>query len=224
MKFIVALLVVLLCTGCASYFTGMGQNAATGAVNGITSDDSKKKLDGLASAATKAARDEALGPTTDADGQKLITDWGAALRGQLNTLITKELQDKLRETIRQAIDEALGKRTLKDVDALREELVGPPFQKDLDDAIDSAKPHLSSAVQDALQTSLGTIKVDLSNVQTQADQEAAKWKPIAIGFAIGTGFLLLCLIFAVILIRGHRKMIDKHQEIIASLVRERAKA
>jgi len=31
MKFL--LVALLLCTGCASYFTGMGQNAATGAVN-----------------------------------------------------------------------------------------------------------------------------------------------------------------------------------------------
>jgi hypothetical protein len=208
MKFCLALLVVLLCTGCAPYFTGMGQNAATGAVNGLTTDDSKKKLDGLVTDATKSARDEALGPNTDAAGRKLIDDWGTELRAQINAIITAELQAKLKKLVRDAIDEALGGKTLTDADTLRERLVGPPLQKDLDDLIDAASPHLAAAVTQAVQSSLAPINKDVQAVQTSVDAEAAKWKPIAIAFAIGCALLLVCLVFAYLMLRHHRQVID----------------
>src|SRR5580692_3133834 len=90
---------LLLC-GCGSYFTGMGQNAATGAVTGVTTDDAKKKLADLVTESTKAARDEALGATTDADLKKLIADLdpefqrvitnaGVTTRAQVTALITQ---------------------------------------------------------------------------------------------------------------------------------------
>jgi hypothetical protein len=228
MKHLLLLVVILFGCGCGSYFTGIGQNAAAGAVNGATSNDATNKLSGLTTAATKAARDEALGPTTDADLkkliadldpelQKVITDTGTTTRAQLNTLITQALQEKVQKALRLSIDEALGAKTMTEANALREELVGPPLQKDLDAIIDSVAPHLAQAVQQAVQSSLAPLQTDVTSIKSQADLEAAKWKPIAIGFGVGTGILLICLVLAVYVVRSH------HQ-VIQTLVRERKPA
>lgn len=215
-----SLAIALTCCGCGSYFKGVGQNAATGAVDGITTDDSKKKLTGLVTDATKAARDEALSPETDQKVQKLITDSGATARAQLETLTTS-LQTRLRQTVRLSLDELGSPKTLKDADALREELVGPPLQKDVNDLIDAAAPHLASAVQQAVQSSLAPLKTEEATLKADADQEASKWKPIAIGFGVGTGILLVCLVFAAFLLRHHRRLIDSHQRLIETLIRQR---
>lgn len=220
-RLLLSISILVTLSGCGSYFTNMGHNAANGALDAVTSDDAKKKLAGLTTDATKAARDEALGPDTDAKLQKLITDAGLTTRQQLEQLITDALQERIRKTVRIAVDEVGSPMTLKEADALREELLGAPLQKDINDLIDAAAPHLAAAVQQSVQSSLQPIKTEESAIKTAADAEAAKWKPIAIGFAVGSGFLLVCLILAVILIRGHRKMIDKHQEIIASLIAQR---
>ncbi len=90
---------------------------------------------------------------------------------------------------------------------LREELAGPGLQKDVDDLIDSAEPHLNQAVQQAVQAALQPVKVEVSNLQTQASAEATTWKPIAIGFGIGAAILLICLILAVVLVRNHTNTI-----------------
>jgi hypothetical protein len=205
------LLLILACCGCGSYFTGVGQSVGAGIVSGATSDDAKKKLSGLTADAVKAARDEALGPKTDAELrkliadtdvelQKLVADTGAATRAQVNEVLTRTLQERLRQTIRLTIDEAFGPTTLREAGVLREELVGPPLQRDVDALIDAAAPHLAKAVQQAVQVSITPLK-------TSADEEAAKWKPIAIAFAVGTGFLLICFAFGVYVIQGHRKVI-----------------
>ena len=185
----------------------MGQNAATGAVNGVTSDDSKKKLDTLVTDATKAARDEALGPDTDAKLQKLVTDTGATTKTQLEAL-TLVLQQRLRQTVRLSLDELGSPKTLQDADKLREELVGGPLQQDLNNLIDAAAPHLAAAVQQSVQSSLTPIKTAESTLKTDADAEAAKWKPIAIAFAIGCALLVVVLVFAYLLLRHHRQVID----------------
>jgi len=197
----------------------VGQQAATGAVAGVTSDDSKTKLSSLASTAASAARDEALGPNTDAALQKLLADldtriqtlltnMGATTQGQLNGIITAQLREQIRTLVRQTIDEALGAVTLQEADALREELFGAPLQKNLDALIDSATPHISQVVQQAVQSSVTPLK-------SEADAEAAKWEPIAIGFAIGAALLVVCLVVLLYALRSHK-------QVVAMLVKERA--
>lgn len=208
MRRVLLSILITLCCGCGSYFTNMGHNAANGALDAVTSDDAKKKLAGLTTEATKAARDEALGPDTDAKLQKLITDAGVTTRAQLEQLITDALQERIRKTVRIAVDEVGSPKTLSDADTLRERLVGAPLQKDLNDLIDAAAPHLAAAVQQSVQSSLQPIKAEESSIKTAADAEAAKWKPIAIGFAVGSGFLVVCLVFAYLLLRHHRQVIE----------------
>ncbi len=213
-RLIVLLLALEVC-GCGSYFTGVGHDAASGALSAVTSDDTKKKLVSLTTEAVKGARDEALGPTTDAELQKLVNDTAATTRAQLNEMITVTLQERVRQTIRLAIDEALGKYTLKEADTLREELFGVPLQHDLDQLIDAAAPHLTQAVQGAVQQAVQTaIQTSVTPLKTDVDQEAAKWRPIAIGFAVGTCLLVICLIFVAFALVSHRKVIE-------ALVKER---
>ncbi len=215
------LLVAILCCGCGGYFQGIGHDMAVGAVNQITTDDSKKALAGIATEATKAARDEALGPTTDADIQKLIKDTGATTRSELEMIIVDVLKARLKEALRAAIDEALGKKTLSEADTLREELVGKPAQDDVNALIDAASPHLAAAAQQAVQAALQPIKSESDNLKIQADAEAAKWKPIAIGFGVGGACLLICLVVLVLALRSHRQVIEGHQRVIASLIKQR---
>ncbi len=208
---LVVLLVLTCCCGCGSYFTSWGHDAATGAIDAVTNDNARKRVAALTTDAVKAAREEALGPTTDAELQRLVTAAGDTAKAQLNTMVvqlTATLQVQLRQMVRAAINEALGTTTLKEVGALREEVAGPPLQKDIDALIDSASPHLTQAVQQAIQTSLAPLKIEVSTLKTDADAEAAKWKPIAIGFAIGCGFLLIGLIFGVYVLRSHRRIIE----------------
>ncbi len=207
-----ALVFVMFCCGCGSYFTGWGHDAASGALGAVTSQEAEQKLNALTTGAVKAARDEALGPATDADLQKLVRNMGTATRAQLDEMVqevTATLQAKLREMLRGAIDEALGATTLKRVGGLREELAGSPLQRDLDALIDSASPHLTKAVQEAVQASIAPIKIEVSTLKTDADAEVAKWKPLAIGFAVGCGCLVICLIFGAFTLRSHRQIIEK---------------
>jgi hypothetical protein len=192
---------ILVAPGCASYYTTAGHGAATGAVGALTSDDSKAKLGGLAVSVVGAMRDEALGPTTASKLDALVTDTGAAMRTEVAGLITPALQSKLQETVRLTMDEALNGRTLKEVDALREELIGPPLQADVDALIASAAPKLAGAVTDAVQASLAPLQTDVS-------KDAATWKPIATWLAIGSVVLLGCLIAAGVVLHGHRRDIN----------------
>lgn len=187
------LLVALEALGCGSYFTTVGHDAASGALSAITSDAAKKQLSGLTAVATKSAREEALGATTDAELQKLVKDTAATTRSELNDMITTTLQDRVRQTIRIAIDEALGKLTLKEADSLREQLFGVPLQHDLDALIDAAAPHLAKATQDAVQQALQTVvQTTITPLKADVDQEEAKWRPIAIGVGVGALLLVLC--------------------------------
>jgi hypothetical protein len=199
---------ILLC-GCGSYFTGVGHDAASGALGVVTSDDAKKRLSNLASEATKAARDEALGPDTDAKLQALIKNLGLTTRTELDSLITASFREQIRLLIRMAIDEALNQQSLQRLGTFREELVGTPLQMDIDALIDSATPHLTQAVQSALQTAVQqTIQTSVVPLENTADKEAAKWKPIIIAFAISSFFLVVCLIFSAHTIMSHRKVIE----------------
>ena len=209
MRKILVVVFLVLSTGCGAYFTNAGKNAGTGLAQGLESDESKKKLSDMATEATKASRDELLGQTTDDDIKKLIKDAGDQTRAELDTLITATLQNKLRETIRMAVNEFFSGHTMGEVDDLREHVVGPPLQKDIDDLIDHAMPHLTTALTKAVQDSLQPIKVETSSLKSQADEEAQKWKPIAIGFGIGAVALLIAVLFMGHTLRHHRRLIEK---------------
>jgi hypothetical protein len=210
---------LLACCGCGPFFTEAGHNATLGAVSAATAPDTKKKLDGLLTGTVKTARDEALGPTTDADlnkllksagvttraeVQQLLKEAGVTTRAELEALITSALQAKIRQTARLTVDEMFGPPTLKEVDALREHLVGQAFRDDLDRALDEAGPHLAQAVKQGLVP----ITTDVGTLKTDVDTEAAKWKPIAIGFGVVGGCLVVCLVCLGLTLRSHRKLIE----------------
>jgi hypothetical protein len=194
-----AAVLAILCAGCGSYYTTSGHAAAQGALDDLTSPDAGARYAAVASEATRAAavtaREELIGPATRADATALVKAAGGELRVQLNAS-GKVLRDELLRSVHGA----LGAKTLKDVAALREELAGAPLQADVDALVDSAAPHLAAAIT----TALSKVVVP---VQAAADAEAARWKPIAVAFAIGCGLLLACLGFAGWLIRGHQRTI-----------------
>ena len=207
------------CQGCAPYFVAVGKDASSGAVDGLTTPDAEKKLAALTAAATKAARDEALGPATkeevlsllrsiDPELQTVIAHSGKTAGGQVEALLGPTLQARMKKVVRASIDEALGPATQAEVSALREELLGVPLQKDLDEAIDSASPHLAQAVAQAVTASLVPVQADIGKIQQSADAEAGKWKPVAIGFGIGTALLLACVALLGWVVRGHHKTIQ----------------
>lgn len=195
----------------------MGHAAAVGAVDGVSLPDSKTRLAGVVTDATKAARDEAFGPTTETDIRNIVQDFGVTARGELESLITLRVQERLQQTVRLTLDEALGPTTLAEADALRERLLGQPLQNDLSAAIDGAAPHLSAVVQ----ASLGPLGKEVVTLKTDADSEAAKWKPIAIGFGIGSVGLLVCGVFLILALRSHRKVIESHQKVIELLAQQK---
>jgi hypothetical protein len=210
------ILFALMTVGCASTFTGWGHDAAKGALDATTDDDAKKKLSGVVG----AARDEGLGPNTDAEIRTLETNAIATARAQIDLFITEEVKKlgpMIQAAVRRTIDEALGPSTQKeigtarealvgppliaDADNLREELFGQPLQKDLTALGPVIQQTVHNAVTQAVQDAL-------SPIQTAANQEAAKWKPIAIGFAVGTACLLITLIVLVYVLRSHRQLIN----------------
>jgi hypothetical protein len=194
------LILIVLSCGCAPYYTEVGHDITVGAMAEATSTASKKQLTELVVTATQGARDEALGQTTKEDIDNLVVSFGDSIRAQLNTLVTTELRTELRELVRVIVNELLGTNTMNKIGILREELVGAPFQRDIDAVIAAEVPKITAAIQTGIQ-------IPLTPILNEADQEAAKWKPIAIGFAVGSGFLCLCLIFAYSIIRGHRQII-----------------
>jgi hypothetical protein len=201
MRSIVLFLALLFC-GCSPYFTGVGHDLTAGAMQEATSTASKKALTELTVSAMQGARNEALGTTTQADLKALTSGLGDDIRAQLNGLITAELTTQLRQLIRTLIDEALGVTTLQEVGALREELVGTALQQDIDAIITSEVPKLTQSLQH-------NIKVSLAPIETTADNDLAKWKPIAIGFAIGSGLLLICMVIGLVLVlRSHQKVLE----------------
>lgn len=188
-RLLFALLVVL--SGCAGYVAQTSQQAAAGAVAGATTGQAATDIDRLAASATAAARDEVLGPATDALLQKIVADVGAEVRRQVAAVLTREL-------VRALVDEALGRQTLEEVDQLRETMFGQPLQTDVDAVIADAIPRLAQALQTQLQSTITPLRVE-------ADQEAAKWRPVAYGFAAGSALLLVGL---VVLLHHHRKVLE----------------
>ena len=199
-----ALLVACL-AGC-SPFTEWGHQAAAGAVDEITSADTTKRISALAAEAAKSASDSAreslLAEATDLAVARIVASAGAATDAQVTLLGAH-----VRTMLRASIDEALGGKTKAGVAALREQLAGAPLRADVDALIDAAAPHLAQAVQQAVAGALVAVQADLAKAKAEGDSEAAKWRPIAIAFAIGAGFLLVGLVLAVFLIRGHQRTI-----------------
>ena len=206
-----SVILVCLCTGCAPTLSGWGRATAAGALDEFTGDAGTQAIAATYASAAKAAadsaRDELLGSATDAAIAKLISSAGAGARVQVDALLTDMLQKRIRQTVRLSIDEALGGRTRSEVEDLREDLVGPPLRADVDALIDAAAPHLAQALQNAIAGSLVPLQTDVATAKAAADAEAATWKPIAIAFAIGAAFLLVGLVLAVLLIRGHQRTI-----------------
>jgi len=161
----------------------------------------------VAKAAASAARDEVLGFETDEDVARLVAVAGVSARAEVDDLVTQDLRPRLRQTIRLVIDEALGGATLREVAALREELAGPPLRQDVGALIDAMGPHLTQVAQAAVAGALGPVQTDVTQAKVAADAEAAKWKPIAIGLAVGAALLLACLALAVRLIGHHTRTI-----------------
>lgn len=198
----------LFASGCAPYVHDLSQVSATGYVDGFTSDDSKKKLGGLATSVVGDARDKALDDDTTKRLQVLVDAMGASLR--TNLLKTRDdlldatlraeidaevarLSDELQDLVRALVDEALGHDTLVRAGMLREELVGAPLRAD----VDALAPHLSAA----LQASLDRVKAD-------ADAEASKYKAVAIGLGAGAFAMLVALGVVLHESRAHRKAIE----------------
>ena len=198
----------LACAGCSAYYADSGHAAAAGALADLTSPAADAKYAEAAAGATKAAaavaRAELLGPETTAAAAALVKTTGDSLRlevaGVVQTAGAGLMRIDLRPTVRLVLDESFGDKTLREIDALRERLVGAPLRDDLNDAIDGAGPHLATVAAQALATAT-------KPVQVAADAEAEKWKPIAVGFAVGCGLLLACLFFAGWLVREHQKTI-----------------
>ena len=196
-------LFLLSLTGCSSYYTTSGHAVAAGALADLTSPAADAKYAEAAAITTRAAavaaRTELLGPETNAASAALVKNMGDAARTEISSIV-QAAGDSARTQLRLTMNETLGAATLQEIAALREQLVGAPFQSNLNGAIDSAAPHLAAAVSQAL------AKITLP-VQAAADAEASKWRPIATAFAVGCGLLLICLGFTGWLVREHQKTI-----------------
>jgi len=186
--------------GCSPTLTGAGHNLGAGLVSSVTDsaarDDVSKLTADAAKSATAAARDELLGPDTEARAKAIVTDMGAALRQQIDEALGASLRARVAAIVQAVLDEAAA-----EVPALRDQLVGEATRQDVDALIDEAAPHLAAAVQGAVASSLAPVKAS-------ADAEAAKWKPIAIGLGVGGVALLLALVAAVHVLWTHRKVIE----------------
>lgn len=176
--------------GCAGYAQQVSRQAAEGVVQGATTGQAAIDVAALSRSVVASARDEALGPATEALLAKLVRDLGEEVRRQVATIITREL-------VRALVDEALGQQTRAEVAAIRETMFGAPLQQDVDALVADAVPKIVQAASVQLQSTIGPI-------EAKADQEAAKWRPVAIGFAAGSMLLLAGL---AILLHHHRRLL-----------------
>ncbi len=214
------------CVSCASYVNGTASTAATGAVSAVTDPQSKAELDALVTSVVGTARDQALGPETQAkltalvqalgaQLQALVKTFGDQLRAELLSTRDAALDKTLHDQVSTLREELLGAETrrllaqllaeiLADAGPLREQLVGAPLRKDADALLADVGPRLDAAVQ-----------ASLSKITAAADAEVAKYKLL---LAIA-GVLLVGVVGAAIyLVRSHRKIIEA---LLAKQSRER---
>lgn len=192
MKHLLLLVLLSLCA-CSPSVSKLAQSATNGAVSSVTSPESQVKIDKLLTSAVAAARDEALSPVTS-DRLKQIVD-----------LLLADIHKQIVALVRDAIDEATGPVSEAAIADLREQLVGAPLRKQVDDMIDQAGPHIATAIQLSLQP----IKAD-------ADAEASKWKMVAIVSGCSGIVLIFALAMTVHVLRTHKKLVqrlmEKHEE------------
>jgi hypothetical protein len=204
---------LLACGGCGSYFADAGRDASSAAVAAATSEESRRKLAKLAGdmagEASSRATQELFGQQTDDALQDLVQSTGESFRGEASTLVTPALQEHLRQTVRLTLDEALGPVTRAEIASLRDDFFGPVLQVEVNGLIDSAAPHLADAVARAMSAAVVPVDADVARIQRTADAEAMKWRPIAEGFAAGTGLLALGLAGALVVIRRHGRAIEE---------------
>jgi hypothetical protein len=208
-------LAALTCVSCVSYVKGAASTAATGVVATVTDDQSKKELDALAASVVGTARDQALGPVTQAQMAVLVRAvvlqlqaqlqiavkaLGSELRGELASALDGQFKDQLAQ-LREALlgadtRQLLAQLLAEIVDAapqLREQLVGAPLRQDADALIADVGPRIDASVQ----TSLAAARADAA-----ADLSKYKW---LLGVSC---VLLVVVVFAAAYIdRGRRKVI-----------------
>jgi hypothetical protein len=203
---------LLACGGCGSYFSGAGHAAATGAVAAATSEDARRSFSLLAGdvsrEAAARARDELLSARTGDSLDRWVFHLGTAVDEQ-EELLLASAGERLRPIVRSSIDEALGPVTRVELASLRDDLFGPVLQVEVNGLIDSAAPHLADAVAKAMSAAVVPVDADVARIQRTADAEAMKWRPIAEGFAAGTGLLALGLVGALVVIRRHGRAIEE---------------
>lgn len=195
-RYLLALYLVSCCTGCAGYYHDAAQSAANGAAAGLVAND--PGLARLGSDIAGAARDQVFGPVAQAEldalANGLVRTASTLLAQRIHDIVQQELQvllaslPDIRETL-------VGTPLRDDGAALREELFGAPMRADLDALIDAEVPRLTAAL--ALQA---------RPVEQNLDSEIAKWRPIAIGFAVGCASLLVGL---ALLLHRHNQIIEK---------------
>jgi hypothetical protein len=193
----------LLAAGCGGYYTASAHAAAEGALDDLTSPAANVRYAQTVATVAQAARAEFLDPQTSTALTALVKDEGIVLRAEVASTVQTAgaaARAELARTLRLTVDEALDETTLQEIAALREELAGAPLRADIDAVIDSATPHLATAVAQA------TARAVLP-VQSAADAEASKWRPIAVAFAVGCALLCACLGFAGWVLREHQRTI-----------------
>jgi hypothetical protein len=196
--------VVTLAFASSGCLTEWGRELSTGAVYGLTTPEATQRIGALASSASTAAgesvREEILGKKTDLAATRLIQTAGNSVDAELASLTPQ-----IRSMVRLSIDEALGKETQAEITALREQILGAPARADVNALLDSASPHVAQVLKDAVSGAVAPVEVDIHQANAEASTEAAKWRPIAMAFALGCGLLLVAIVLAVILIRSHQK-------------------
>ena len=171
----------LLLTACAPTISGWGHAAAQGAMSELADGGAREVAYVVA-----AARDEALGPATNAEIQTIVRDTGATARRQLA------------DAVRDSLADALGSETEARIGVLREQLVGAPLRADIDTLIEQETPRLEAAIQGALTRSLAPMRA-----------EEERWRPVAVGLGVGASCLFLAVVALAIERRRHVKTIAK---------------
>lgn len=209
MRKVLCAILAVACVACGGAYQQAGSNVATGAINATDTPVEQKKIDDISANASKAATQAAISTALSPDNRKAMTD---ALSLTLSSSITSAapaldgLRSHVRLIVKGALDEALTGPALQEaivyVDTLREHLVGQPFRDASDAWVADLGPKLGTSMGQAFKRAAGQVTPTL-------DAEAAKWKPIAIGFGAGAGALLLTVIVLTWALHGHRKVIEQ---------------
>ena len=183
---VVTLLLAL--SGCAGQLNAAAAGAAASATQSsaaqLDTTQIKKELDSvgasIATSAVDAARSALLDPKTekllDERLRTLVVTLGKTLRAELllarDSLFDAQAHEELRSLVRSVVDEALGERTLAEVDAFRDRATGAPLQ----------------ANGDALVA--GMLKTLQSQTSAAVSAETARYRDYLVGFGVAILLLL----------------------------------